>query len=281
MTAIDRILASRVALVTGTSPNIGTGIALALACAGATVVCADRDKALAELAAKEIRETGGQALASACDVREEEDVERVVHSAENSVGPIDILINGAVVYNAKGVRDMPLDEWRVQLAVLLDGAFLCTKYVVRRLIALGRPGAIINLISTAGHQGEPNNIGYATAKAGLLNFTRSAAVELAAFGIRVNSLTPTATDPTEAIERARRWGLSEPPVEVGGELDRAALRVPMGRLPKPSDYGAAAVFLASEAAAMITGIDLPVDAGSLANYWRNVPPPQTRNEGSI
>ncbi len=98
---------------------------------------------------------------------------------------------------------MPLDEWRRQLEIILGGAFLFTKHVAKSMIEQRRKGAIINIISTAGHQGEPNNIAYCTGKSGLLNFTRSAAMELVAHGIRVNSLTPTATDPI-GVDRARR-----------------------------------------------------------------------------
>ena len=111
-------------------------------------------------------------------------------------------MNNAVIFNKKGVIEMPLDEWRRQLDIILGGAFLFTKHVAKSMIEQGRKGAIINIISTAGHQGEPNNIAYCTGKSGLLNFTRSAAMELVGHGIRVNSLTPTATDPI-GVDRAR------------------------------------------------------------------------------
>src|SRR5262249_60255257 len=104
--------------------------------------------------------------------------------------------------------DMPRAEWTRQTAVILTGAFLCTKHVAQLMIDQGRRGSIINIVSTAGHQGEPWNIGYCTGKSGLLNFTRSAAMELAEYGIRVNSLTPTATDAAEGIARAPDGGAS-------------------------------------------------------------------------
>src|SRR5208337_4269285 len=102
-----------------------------------------------------------------------------------------------------------------QLAIILTGTFLFTKYVAKLMIDQVRKGSIINIISTAGHQGEPNNIAYCTGKSGLLNFTRSAAMELIAHGIRVNSLTPTATDPSESLARAQRWGRK---VRIGDQL---------------------------------------------------------------
>jgi NAD(P)-dependent dehydrogenase (short-subunit alcohol dehydrogenase family) len=258
-----------VAVVVGTSPNIGAGIALRLAVAGAHVACIDRDEAVADCAAHEIRRTGGRAIAVKCDVTSEQEVARAVDQINTEAGLADILVNGAVRYIEKGIRSMSLEEWRAQLAILLDGPFLFTKYVADALIGAGRAGSIINLISTAGHQGEPGNIGYTTAKGGLLNMTRSLAMELAPYGIRVNSLTPTATDPREGIERRRRWGMAGVPDQAVVTLKAAAAQAPLGTLPSPSDYGNAAVFLASPAARMITGADLRVDAGCVAKYWRD------------
>jgi NAD(P)-dependent dehydrogenase (short-subunit alcohol dehydrogenase family) len=150
--------------------------------------------------------------------------------------------------------------------VILGGAFLFTKYAAQAM--LGKGGTIINIVSTAGHQGEPGNIAYSTSKCGLLNFTRSAAMELVGHGIRVNSLTPTATDPSESFERAQRWGRT---VKKPDGIDRVMKPfregIPMKKLPLPSDYGRAAAFLASDDAAMITGTDLRVDAGAIARYW--------------
>jgi len=262
------VLAGRTAVVTGTSANIGGGIAVQLARAGARVACVDFHDVLAKSVAADIEREGGTSVGIQADITNEASVGEALSAAASELGLIDILVNGAVVYNTKGVTTMPLGEWRKQLSVMLDGALLCTQWVSKGLIAAGRPGSVINLISTAGHQGEPNNIGYTTAKGGLLNFTRSAAVELAANGIRVNSVTPTATDMSEAAERLERWGMPGPDAETLAVLERAAAQVPLKRLPKPSDYGNAVVFLASDAASMITGIDLRVDAGSVANYWR-------------
>lgn len=262
-------LEGSVAAVVGTSPNIGAGVALRLAAAGAHVACVDLDESVAQRAAHEIREGGGKAMAVGCDVTLEQEVARAVDQIRAEAGLIDVLVNGAVRYIEKGIRSMSLGEWRAQLSVLLDGPFLFTKYVADALIGAARTGSIINLISTAGHQGEPENIGYTTAKGGLLNMTRSLAMELAPYGIRVNSLTPTATDPREGIERGTRWGMPGVPEPFVIALEAAARQAPLGSLPAPSDYGNAAVFLASPAARMITGTDLRVDAGCVAKYWRD------------
>jgi NAD(P)-dependent dehydrogenase (short-subunit alcohol dehydrogenase family) len=260
-------LQNKVALVAGTSPNIGGGIAEGLAEAGAAVVAVDARPENATDCARYINSTGGRAIGVTADVTDEAQVEAAVAAAVAAFGTIDILVNGAVIFNRKGVLDMPFIEFEQQTKIILGGAFLFTKHVAKLMIERGiRGGSIINIISTAGHQGEPGNIAYSTGKAGLLNFTRSAAMELVGYGIRVNSLTPTATDRSESYDRAERWGRAVTrPNAPGSNAFRD--RVPMQRLPVPSDYGKAAVFLASDAASMITGTDLRVDAGAIARYW--------------
>jgi NAD(P)-dependent dehydrogenase (short-subunit alcohol dehydrogenase family) len=226
---------------------------------------------MAKRAASEIHDAGGEAMAVTCDVTSEDEVTQALASIGGELGVVDALVNGPVVYLEKGIRHMSLAEWRMQLSVLLDGTFLFTKHVAEALIAAGKPGSVVNLVSTAGHQGEPGNIGYTTAKGGIVNMTRAAAMDLAPYGIRVNSLTPTATDPREGLERGRRWAVTGVTDAHVAALDVAAAQVPLGALPTPSDYGNAVVFLVSPAARMITGVDLPVDAGSLAKYWRVKP----------
>ena len=260
-------LEGRVALVTGTSPNIGGGIAEGLAAEGARLVCVDANPANAEDCAAAIRAAGGRALGVSCDVTEPRAVEALFERLAGEVGRVDLLVNNAAIFNQKGVLDMEHAEWARQLAVILDGAFLCTRAVASRLVAAGRPGSIVNVISTAGHQGQPGNVGYCTAKAGLLNFTRSVAMELATRGIRVNSVTPTATDPSESLDRAERWGRKRPSAGIAAVFEPFRRRVPMQQLPVPSDYARAVVFLASDDARFITGIDLRVDAGAVARYW--------------
>ena len=264
-------LEGKTALVTGTSPNIMGGIAEELARAGANLVCVDIRQEYAEKCAASIVAEGHDAMGVVCDVTDEDQVVAAIAQATERFGGIDILANGAALFNFKGVLDMPLDEWRRQTDIILTGAFLFTKHVAHQMIQQERQGNIINIISTAGHQGEPGNVGYGTAKAGLLNFTRSVAMELSRYGIRVNSLTPTATNATEGRERAERWGVEWPRPRGGqraaGLLPDASQGAPLLRLPGPSHYGKAAVFLASDDAEMITGFDLRVDAGAVSKYW--------------
>ena len=264
-------LQGKVALITGTSPNICGGIAEGMAEDGAKLVCVDVQPDNANLCADYLNKRGGQAIGVVCDVTNEDQVKAAVERARQAFGGVDILVNGAVIFNQKGVLDMPLEEWTRQTAVILTGTFLFTKYVARLMIAQERKGNIINIISTAGHQGQPRNVGYCTGKSGLLNFTRSVAMELAEYGIRVNSLTPTATDPREGMERAARWGKSYGDPRIVGLLEEVRKGVPMQKLPSPRHYARAAVFLASDDAEMITGTDLRVDAGTVARYWAWTP----------
>ena len=264
-------LEGKTALVTGTSPNIMGGIAEELAREGANLVCADIREEYAAKCAAGIIDEGGDAIGVGCDVTDEDQVLAAISTATERFGGVDILVNGAAQFNFKGVLNMPVEEWRLQTDIILTGAFLFTKHVAHLMIEQNRQGNVINIISTAGHQGEPGNVGYGTAKAGLMNFTRSVAMELAQYGIRVNSLTPTATDSSEGQERAARWGVDWPRPRLGqraaGLLPDASRGAPLLKLPKPTHYGKAAVFLASDDAEMITGFDLRVDAGAVSRYW--------------
>ena len=268
MAELTGTLSGKVCVVAGTSPNIGGGIAEALAAAGGSVVCIDADPANARDAAAYLSRSG-RALGLVCDVTDEEQVRQAVTKTVAEFGAVDVLVNNAAIFNRKGVLDMPLAEWRRQIDVILTGTFLFSRYAAQDMISRKQAGSIINIISTAGHQGEPRNVAYSTAKAGLLNMTRSMAMELAAQRIRVNSLTPTATDPRDGHDRAQRWGRTLAPLlpERLAAFETFRKRVPLQELPTPQDYGQAAVFLAGEASRMITGMDLRVDAGAVARYW--------------
>ena len=262
-------LAGKVAIVTGTSPNIGGGIAEGLADEGARIVCVDVAPDNAQQCADWIKRRGGEALGIACDLTDEAQVEAMVARARDTYGVVDVLVNNAGILGGLSVLEMPLERWNRQLAVNLTGTFLCTKHVGRLMVERKTKGSIIVIVSTAGHQGQAGNIGYCTSKGGLLNFTRAAAMDLAQHGIRVNSLTPTATDAEEAMERAVAWGRARP--DRRGRLLDFQKMVPTGRLPSPRHYAKAAVFLASDDAEMITGLDLRVDAGAIAKYWPWIP----------
>jgi NAD(P)-dependent dehydrogenase (short-subunit alcohol dehydrogenase family) len=262
-------LARKIAIVTGTSPNIGGGIAEGLAEEGATVVCVDVMPDNALQCAEGIRRHGREALGLACDVTDEGQVEAMVARARDAYGGVDILVNNAGILGGLSVLEMPVERWNRQIAVNLTGTFLCTKHVARLMVEQERRGSIVVIVSTAGHQGQAGNIAYTTTKSGLLNFTRAAAMDLVKHGIRVNSLTPTATDAAEGIERGVAWGRPRP--EPRGRLLDFAKMLPMDKLPSPRHYASACVFLASDDAEMITGTDLRVDGGAIAKYWPWIP----------
>src|SRR5579862_9799959 len=229
-------LDNRVALLTGCSPNINGGIAYGLADEGAKLVCVDIQPDYANRCAEFISKRGGQAIGVACDVTKEDQVQAAIDRARQEYGGVDILVNGAVVQIRKGLLDLKVEELRLQMDVSLAGSFLFTKHVAKLMIEQGRKGSIITIISTEGHQGNPGNIGYGTIKSGLLNFTRSAAMELAEYGINVNSLTPTGTDPAEGLARAAEWDVRwDMP---GGGVRRPGfaegdIGVPLGKRPSP------------------------------------------------
>jgi NAD(P)-dependent dehydrogenase (short-subunit alcohol dehydrogenase family) len=263
-------LRDKVAMIVGCSPSINAGVAIALAAEGAKLVCVDVEPEFTKACAEAISRDGGEAIAVEADVTKEVQVKDAVQRACEAYGGVDVLVNGAVVQIRRGLLDITAEQFRKQMDVILVGTYLFTRYVAQAMIAQVRGGSIINIVSTEGHQGNPGNIGYGTAKGGLLNFTRAAAMELAPHRIRVNSLTPTATDPAEGEQRAAQWKLRWAAPQAGNRpgYTVADQGIPLGRRPKPSDYGHAAVFLASEDSAMITGIDLRVDGGAIARYWR-------------
>jgi NAD(P)-dependent dehydrogenase (short-subunit alcohol dehydrogenase family) len=262
-------LSNKIAVVTGTSPNIGGGIAEGLGEEGAAVACVDVMPDNAMQCAEAIRRRGGRALGIVCDVTDEGQVEAMVARVREAYGGVDILVNNAGILGGQSVLDMPVERWNRQIAVNLTATFLCTKHVARLMVEQQRRGSIVVVVSTAGHQGQAGNIAYSTSKSGLLNFTRAAAMDLARHGIRVNSLTPTATDTEEAADRAVAWGRARPEPRARG-LDFPKM-VPMGKLPSPRHYARAVVFLTSDDAEMVTGTDLRVDAGAIAKYWPWIP----------
>ncbi|MPY93109.1 MAG: SDR family oxidoreductase [Acidimicrobiia bacterium] len=264
-------LAGKVAIVTGTSPNIGGTIASGFAAQGAAVACNDRRAEVAEERAERIRAEAGKAIAVPGDVTDPEAVGALVDRVLGEWGRVDVLVNNAVRFNTKGVLDMPVEEFRHQVDVILGGAFLMTQRVGWAMVEAGRGGSIVNILSTAAWQGQAGNIGYCTAKSGLVNFTRSAAMELAPYGIRVNAFTPTATMPVDPqlADRFRRATAGSTSMDFAGQL-------PLGRLPTPADYLGALVYLASDESAMTTGTNITVDGGALAKYWPQAP---ARREG--
>ncbi|MQB00735.1 MAG: glucose 1-dehydrogenase [Actinobacteria bacterium] len=245
-------LDERVALVTGTGPNIGREIAQTLARAGATVVCNDVDAEAAADCARSIEGAGGQAIPSAGDVGDEAQVATIVQRGIDAYGYVDVLVNNAAITHPKGVLETETADWERVIRVNLTGSFLMSREVARRLVDQGRGGAIVNIASTSGHRGRADALAYCSAKGGVLNMTRAMAMDLVTHGIRVNSVTPTKT------------GISVGSLESSTE--RFYAEIPMERLGEPEDQANAVLFLASDASAFCTGVDIRVDGGSLATW---------------
>lgn len=245
-------LSGRVAIVTGGGRGIGRAIALKMAGVGATVVVNDLDET-AGTVAREIRDMGGQSLAVVADISLPEDAARLVKEATAAFGKVDILVNNAGINRDQLLLRMSDEDWDRVVGVDLKGVFLCTRAVLRQM-SRQRWGRIISIASIVGIVGNPGQANYASAKAGIIGFTRTVAKEMASRGITVNAIAPGFIN-TEMTRRLRE--------DWKQELRR---RIPLGDFGSPRDVAEAVAFLASEEAGYITGQVLGVDGG-LAISW--------------
>jgi NAD(P)-dependent dehydrogenase (short-subunit alcohol dehydrogenase family) len=248
-------LSGKIAAVTGGARGIGRAAASLFAEAGAAVAIIDRDAATAEASAQAIADGGQAVSAHVADVGDEAALQRAFATIVQHHGGIDILVNSAGIGLRHAAVDHPLADWDRVVAVNLTGVFLCSRIAARSMISRGG-GAIVNLASIMGFSGGGiyPNVSYQATKGAVVNMTRALAVEWAQSGIRVNAVAPTwvRTDLTAAL-------LDQP-----GIIDRIAELTPLRRLATPEEVAHAILFLASPAAAMITGHTLPVDGGFLA-----------------
>ncbi|MEK7466361.1 MAG: 3-oxoacyl-ACP reductase FabG [Planctomycetota bacterium] len=239
----------RVALVTGASRGIGRGIALALGRAGATVVVNYRTReADAEKVVSEIKTSGGRARVWRANVADREDAPKMVDGVAAEFGRLDILVNNAGVLKDGPLMMMSDAQWDDVVRPALDGAFLCSRAAMRPMIER-RSGAILNVSSVSWRVGVPGQTNYATAKAGLVGFTRALAAEVARFNIRVNAIAPGLVD-TEMSE------------QVPEKMRKKILEiVPLGRAATVDEVVGPAMFLLGDGASYITGKVLDVDGG--------------------
>ena len=239
-------LSSKVAIVTGGARGIGREIALKLAEVGATVVVSDI--AEAEPVAEEIRAMKRQSLAVQADVSSAADVTTLVEKVISNFGRVDILVNNAGIARDQLLLRMSDEDWDAVLNVNLKSVFLCTRAVLRQMIKQ-RWGRIISISSIVGIVGNPGQANYASAKAGIIGFTRTIAREVGSRGITANAIAPgfIETKMTQQLGEAQRQELMK--------------RIPLGCLGSPRDVAEAVAFLASEEARYITGQVLGVDGG--------------------
>jgi 2-deoxy-D-gluconate 3-dehydrogenase len=245
-------LTGKVALVTGGNTGLGQGIALALAAAGADVASVARrasDDTVGKVLAK-----GRKAVSIQADLTSMEPIERILDETEAALGPVDILVNNAGIIRRADAVDFTEQDWDDVMNVNLKVLFFLSQAAVKRMIAGGRPGKIINTASMLSYQGGIRVPSYTASKSGVAGLTKLMANEWARHGINANAIAPGyfATDNTQALQ--------DDPVRSKEILGR----IPAGRWGDPADLGGAAVFLASRASDYVQGITLPVDGGWLA-----------------
>jgi 2-deoxy-D-gluconate 3-dehydrogenase len=240
----------KIAVVLGAGRNIGRAIALGLAGAGADVVVASRNSGELEAVAEEIRGLGRQALAKPTDVGKLKEIQALADAAVAKFGRIDILVNSVGVAPHKPALDITEEEWDFVVDTNLKSNFLACQTVGRIMVGQ-RKGKIINISSTFGLVGFGNMASYCASKGGVQQLTKVLAIEWGPFNVNVNAIAPTATRTSinEARfkdEEWRKWMLE---------------RLPIKKFCQPEDIVGAAVFLASDASDMVTGVTLPVDGG--------------------
>lgn len=251
-------LADKVALVTGAASGIGEQSARHLADAGAAVLLSDiNESGVAELAA-ELVAAGSRAVATAHDVTQPQDWERVIALAEGHYGGLDVLVNNAGIGgNDTELMNLDLAEWHSVLAVNLDGVFLGLRYAGPAMEKRGG-GSVINISSILGKVGLPGAAAYCASKGAVSLLTKSAALEWAALGIRVNSVHPGFVE-TPLVDNA-----------LQNNDDSAAMREllvaahPLGRLGRAQEIASAVVFLASDESSFMTGSEMVIDGGYTA-----------------
>jgi NAD(P)-dependent dehydrogenase (short-subunit alcohol dehydrogenase family) len=251
-------LAGMTFVITGAAQGIGAATARMAAARGANVVVADIDDAAGAATVESVVAAGGNARYRRCDVTDPEQVRELMRAANEAFGGIDVLHNNAGIHDTMlgvplSVEEMPLDAWDRVIAVNLRGSWLCAKFAVPYLKESRRGPSIINAGSTASWIGGPSSLAYGASKGGIAILTKSLAVDLARYGIRVNCYCPSATETRmlgEFVERVR--------VQPQTQL--------VDRIGQPDDIAHLVCFLASEEAAYVNGAVWLIDGGSLA--WR-------------
>jgi 3-oxoacyl-[acyl-carrier protein] reductase len=245
-------LVGKVAVVTGAGRGIGRAFALALAVEGCRVAVADVDMAGAEATANEIASGGGTAAGLQVDVTQHDSVATLMLSVVDRWTGLDILVNDAGVFPRATVLDMDEAMWDRVIDVNLKGTFLCSQAAARMLIAQGRGGRIVNMVSRAAYTAYPRGAHYAASKAGIVGFTRSLASELGSYRITVNAIAPGTVN--TAMPRAA--GVTDEQLFASGQA------FPLGRIAEPEDMVPALLFLCGSGGEYITGQVLHVNGGS-------------------
>ncbi|MBW7835020.1 MAG: glucose 1-dehydrogenase [Sphingomonadales bacterium] len=242
-------LSGKLAIVTGGGSGIGLGIARALAKAGADIALCGRRLSVCETACAEIRQTGVAAEAFRCDVSQQNEVEAMVAAVIERFGRIDILVNNAGIAGAaQPFLDITLEQWRQTIDINLTGMFLCSQAVGRHMVREGH-GKIINVASVGSFLPLPCSADYSASKGGVMMLTRAMALELIRHNIQVNAVCPgyiTTELKQDTIERV---------------AEKAARKVPAGRIGRSEEVAGVVVFLASSASDYMVGSSVVIDGG--------------------
>lgn len=254
-------LEGKVAVITGGGKGIGRAIALAFAREGADVAIAARTGADLKKTASEIESMGRKSLAIATDLAVPEQVRTMVDRTLKMLGRVDVLVNNSGIAGpVTSVADMDLEGWNQTLAVNLTGAMLCAKYILKDDMIPRQSGNIINISSISGRMGHAMRSPYSTSKWGLIGFTQSLALEVGKYGIRVNCITPGPVE-GDRIEWALRQASQNQGITYEQAVANEVARTALGRMVKPEEVAALAVFLASEKSSGITGQTINCCAG--------------------
>lgn len=244
--------AGDVVVVTGAAQGIGRAIAVRLAQDGFRAAVWDVSEDGASETVRLCRDVGGEARSWRVDISSEPEVERGVHAVEEAFGvPVFGLVNNAGIWPRAPVLEMPLDVWERTLRVNLTGAFLCARALGRRMAQAGR-GAIVNIASGRALQGAREGAAYAASKGGILALTKSLALELAPYGVRVNCVIPGVTN-----TQMPRQGTTEEELFARGKA------IPLGRIGQPEDIAAVVAFLFGPDAGYVTGQGIAVNGGAI------------------
>jgi glucose 1-dehydrogenase len=237
-------LKDKIAIVTGGDTGIGKAISLACAREGASVVVDYHgDAAPANALVEEIENLGARAIAVGADVADQEQVEALIAAAVNAYGGVDILVNNAGIEEKHPFLETPFDLFRKVIDINLGGVWLCTQAAAKQMVKQKRGGRVINISSIHEELAMPTNAPYCAAKGGVRMLMRTIALELAKEHITVNDVAPGAVDtPMDAALKAN-----------AKEYQALLAEIPLGRMAKPEEIAGVVVFLASEAAAYITG----------------------------
>jgi len=244
----SKALAGRVAVVTGGTRGIGLAIARSLAEDGASVVVSGRDSGRLDAAVKELEAFGGGAIGVAADAAQRADADRLIESARERFGRLDVVVNNAGITRDQLLVRMKDEDWDQVIETNLRGVFLMTR-TAAKVMMRQRSGRIVNISSTAGAMGNPGQVNYSAAKAGVVGLTKGAARELAHWGILVNAVAPglIETDMTAAIPAEAREALLQ--------------QVPLKRIGAAREVADVVRFLAGDGAAYVTGQVIHVNGG--------------------